>query len=108
SYQAALDSITFSSSASDPTHAGSDTARTISFSVSDPLQTSNTLAATLNVSGSGSSSSPPSLSNSGSAVTYTPGGAAADIAHSLAVSDSSSSTLASATVSITGGLLAGD
>lgn len=56
-YRAALDSITFSSSVSDPAHGGADRARTISFSVSDPLQSSNTLAATLHVPAS--SSSPP-------------------------------------------------
>jgi len=109
-YQAALDSVTFSSSASDPTHAGADTARTIGFSVNDGSQSSSAAAATVSVGGSKSAPAPapPSLSNTGAAVTYVPGGAAADIAHSLGVTDPSSTTLASAKVSITGGFLAGD
>jgi Right handed beta helix region len=52
--------------------------------------------------------SPPSLSNSGPAVGYQVGGAAVGVAHSLAVTDTASSTLASASVAITGGFLAGD
>ena len=50
----------------------------------------------------------PSLTNSGAAATYNAGGAAADIAHLLSLVDTNSPSLASATVSITGGFLAGD
>jgi hypothetical protein len=48
-YQAALEAITFSSSASDPTHGGTDTARNIAFLVNDGLQSSRRLAASLAV-----------------------------------------------------------
>ena len=107
-YQAALESITFSSSAANPTNGGADASRTISFSVNDGATASNTLTAAVSLTSSSPPPAGPSLSNSGAAVTYAPGGAAADIAHALAVADPSSTTLASASVAITGGFLAGD
>jgi hypothetical protein len=58
-YQHALDSITYSSSAGDPTRSGADPTRTISFSVNDGSHDSFALAATVDV-GAGSPSSPSS------------------------------------------------
>jgi hypothetical protein len=57
---------------------------------------------------SAASASPPSLSNTGGTVSYHAGGAAAHVAHQLQIADLSSSTLVSATVAISSGLLAGD
>ncbi len=105
-YQAALESITFSSSAADPTRGGADAARTISFSYNDGAHSSNVLAATVNLSSP--VVSPPSVSNATPPVGYAVGGGAVNVAHSLTVADPSSSKLASASVAITGGFIAGD
>ncbi len=102
-YQAALDSITYSSSLADPSKSGTDAARTVTFSTNDGLNSSNALAASLTVAATPA----PSLSGAGDPA-YQLGGAAVAIAHGLAVSDAGSSTLASATVTITGGFVAGD
>ncbi len=51
---------------------------------------------------------PPSLANAGSPATYHPSGAAVDIAPLLSVTDTGATTIASATVVISGGFLAGD
>ncbi|HLI74924.1 MAG TPA: IPT/TIG domain-containing protein [Acidimicrobiales bacterium] len=48
-YQTALASVTFSSSAGDPTNAGADQARTISWQVTDTLMSSNTATSTVHV-----------------------------------------------------------
>ncbi len=48
-YQAALDSITYSSSLADPSKSGTDAARTVTFSTNDGLNSSNALAASLTV-----------------------------------------------------------
>jgi len=102
-YQAALDSITYSSSLADPSKGGTDAARTVTFSTNDGLNSSKSLAASLTLAATPA----PSLSGAGDPA-YQLGGAAVAIAHGLAVSDAGSSTLASATVTITGGFVAGD
>ena len=104
-YQAALESITYSSSSSNPTNNGTDTSRTISFVANDGTLNSNTLSSTVTVTGV---DQPPVLSNGGNTVNYTQGGTAAVIDASLGATDPDSTNLASATVSITGGFLAGD
>ena len=50
-YQQALDSVTFSSTATDASQAGVDPSRTIAFSVENPIETSNLGQVTLKVSG---------------------------------------------------------
>jgi hypothetical protein len=83
-------------------------ARTVSFTVNDGLNSSNSLSANVAVTSSAPPPPAPTLSNSGAGATYVAGGAAADIAQTLAVADAGSATLASAQVAITGGFLAGD
>ncbi len=108
-YQAALESVTYSSSAADPTNGGRDTTRDFSFTVNNGTQSASVdPALSIVAPPPPPPASPPSLSNHGAAVTYMAGGAAADIAHSLAVSDPSASVLDSATVAITSGFRAGD
>jgi VCBS repeat-containing protein len=48
-YQAALESITFGSSATNPTNGGTDLARTINWSVTDGVANSNTGTSTVNI-----------------------------------------------------------
>ena len=48
-YQAALDAITFSSTAADPTNAGADTSRTLTLSVNDGATTSTPVTSTVDV-----------------------------------------------------------
>jgi hypothetical protein len=113
-YQAALDSVTFSSSAADPTHGppadptdgAPDPLRAVSFTVNDGFQNSNSAAA--NIAVVAAATPQPGIANIGTTATYQAGGAAADIAQQLAVTDASSTTLASATVAITGGFVTGD
>ena len=50
-YQAALDSITYSSSLADPSKGGTDAARTVTFSTNDGLNGSKSLAASLSIPG---------------------------------------------------------
>ena len=48
-YQAALESVTFSSSSHNPTNFGTDTSRSISWVVSDGPQSSNLATTTINI-----------------------------------------------------------
>jgi uncharacterized repeat protein (TIGR03803 family) len=50
-YQAALDSITFSSTSDNPSNSGADTRRTVSWTVTDGTQSSHTIASTIIVTG---------------------------------------------------------
>jgi fibronectin-binding autotransporter adhesin len=105
-YQSALESVTFSSSLTDPTKGGADAARTVSFSVNDGVHSSSSLATSLTVAAG--SAPPPLLANTGAATTFQANGAWLDVAHALAVTDPGSSTLASASVMISGGFISGD
>ena len=105
-YAAALQSITFSSSAGDPTNGGADTSRTISWQVTDGSTSngsSNTGFVTLGVS-----APPPSITGAGGTVSYFAGGSAVTLDGALGITDAASTTLSSATVSITGHFLLGD
>ena len=103
-YQAALDSVTFSSTAADPTSGGADTARTVSFQVNDGVQPSSSLSATVVLL-----PPPPSLTGSGArGRPITPAARAVNIAAALVVSDIEADQLKGAAVSITSGFLAGD
>ena len=104
-YQAALESVTYSSSVADPTHGGADAARAVTFTVNDGVQSSNSPRRSLNVYAAAAAGI---SSQRRRDPTYQLGGAAVAVAQGLAVSDSSGSTLASATVAIAGGFLAGD
>jgi hypothetical protein len=104
-YQAALDSITYSVSPTnaDPTGGGADTARTISWQVTDGVATSATATSTLTTVHVPASIKPDAP------VTFTQNGPAVPIDATLAVDDvDSNGDLTGATVSITSGLLPGD
>jgi hypothetical protein len=107
-YQTALDSITYSFSPTfgDPASGGGDTARSISWTVTDGSTsngTSNTAVSTLDVV-----HAPPTLTTGGT-VTYIQAGTPATLDSTLSLSDpDSGGLLTGATVQITSGLLGGD
>ena len=102
-YQAALDSITFSSSAADVTNGGADPTRTIAWTVADNTATSSAVASTVDASVSA-----PSLGGAGNTGRYVAGGNPTRIDPALTVADPSSATLTGASVKISSGFLAGD
>src|SRR6266851_32387 len=105
SYQAALDSITynFSPGNGDPTGGGGNTSRTISWVANDGVANSNTATSTLDTVHVG-----PSVA-AGASATFMGGGPAVTLDGALTVSDvDSNGNLAGATVSISGGFIAGD
>ena len=78
-------------------------ARTVSWQASDGVNSSNTVTSTVDIA-----STPPVLAGAGNTVNYTLGGTAQAVDAGLTVADTSSPTLAGATVSISGGLQSGD
>ncbi len=103
-YQAALQSITYSSTSDNPTDFGTDTSRTINWRVNDGALSSITATSTVNVTGVNDAP----VVTAGATVGYTEQGTAAVLDSGLVVNDVDNLNLASATVSITSGLLAGD
>ncbi len=102
-YQKVLDSVTFSSTAADPTNAGSNPTRTISWTVNDGTLLSSVQTTTVTIQ-NGPALNPPAhaafTENQGSPATLAP---------SLVVSDSTLGALiTSATVKIAGGTFGGD
>jgi hypothetical protein len=94
-YEEALDSVTFSTTST------SATARTLDWTVSDGILSSATTTSTVDVH------IPPTVT-AGATVTFDGGGSPVVLDSGLTVSDESSSTLISATVSIASGFGAGD
>src|SRR5579883_556926 len=103
-YQSVLDTVTFNTSAADPTNAGADPTRTISWVLND---------------GSGSfNQSTPQLTTvtlqqgplvgPAATATWTEEGPATTLSPSVALSDTNGTTLVSATVALTGGTFTGD
>jgi hypothetical protein len=103
-YQTVLESVTYSSTSANPTNSGTDLSRALSWVVNDGTLNSNTVASTVNVT----ETSPPVLAGAGNTVTFTQGGAPVIASPGVTVSDVESLNLASATVSVSGGFLAGD
>jgi Domain of unknown function (DUF4347) len=107
-YQSALESVqySFTPSNGDPTAAGTDTARTISWTVTDGSTsngTSNTATSTLDTVHVAP------VVTAGGTPTFTGGGSAVTLDGTLAVTDADSGdNLAGATVSITSGFVTGD
>ncbi len=93
-YQAALDSVTFSTSST------SATARTLDWTVSDGYVSSPTTTSTVDVHVA-------PIVTAGATATFDGGGAAVKLDIGLTVTDASSSTLASATI-VVGGFITGD
>ncbi|RBJ75808.1 sulfurtransferase, partial [Pseudomonas sp. MWU12-2534b] len=94
-WQAALRAITYTDSAVTPNSA----TRTISFSVNDGSKDSATVTRTVTVTATDQT---PIATTTGSAGAYVVGGAATPVDGGLTVSDLDNTTLASATVSISG------
>jgi hypothetical protein len=95
-YQAALDTVKFSTSSANAA------SRIVSWQVSDGTQSSVAVTSTVSLA------APPALGGAGALASYTQGGAAATLDSSLTVADPSSTTLSGATVSIGAGFFAGD
>ncbi|MFI4889019.1 MAG: hypothetical protein ACHQIL_00655 [Steroidobacterales bacterium] len=104
-YQTVLDSVTFSSTSANPTNYGADLSRTLSWQVSDSTLNSNTVNSTVTVVGVDQA---PVLTGAGNTVSYTQGGAPVAASPAITVADVDSLNLASASVSIGSGFLAGD
>src|SRR5262249_13030311 len=105
-WQAALDAVQYSSTSDNPTNFGADTSRTISWVVNDGTLNNSTIpTTTLNITAVGDA---PVLSNVAASASYTENAAPVTLSPIATVSDVDNQTLASATVSITSGLLAGD
>jgi hypothetical protein len=102
-YQAMLRSITYSfnPASGDPTNGGADTSRTISWTLYDGAVDSLTATSTLNTV-----DLDPTVTANGTA-TFTGGGSPVALDGALKVTDASSATLASATVSIGSGFVVG-
>ena len=107
-YQAALESVTFNSTASDATNGGTDNTRTISWAVSDSQSTSASVISGVDVWPPSPPSSPPVLSGARNTDSYRSTGSAVYVDGGLIATDSSTANLLSATVTIGPGLLAGD
>ena len=103
-YQAALRSITFSSTSDDPT-AGGNTSRTISFAVSDGTLNSTAATGTILITPINDA---PALAGAGNATSYTEQAAALVLDNALTVADPDNASLVGATVKITAGFVAGD
>ncbi|HWX29420.1 MAG TPA: hypothetical protein VNZ53_18495, partial [Steroidobacteraceae bacterium] len=103
-YQAVLDSVTFSSGSANPTNAGTDVSRTLTWQVNDGTLSSPALTSTVDVT----EISAPLLAGAGNTVSYRQGGAPVAASPMINVADVESTTLASASVTISGGFFVGD
>jgi hypothetical protein len=105
-YQAALRSVTFSSTSDDPTAGGSSASRSIAYSVSDGNTTPNApVTSTVTVTAVNSA---PILAGAGNTVGYTEQAPAFAIDTGLTVGDADTATLVGATVKIAAGFTTGD
>ena len=102
-YQAALRSITFSSSSDNPTNSGASTSRTITWTANDGTANSTSVTSTVNVTAINDAP----VVTAGATVSFTEQGSAAVLNSGLTLSDPDSTTLAGAAVSISG-FVAGD
>jgi hypothetical protein len=101
-YQAALQSITYSSSSADPTEGGPDTNRTIAWTVTDGTASSAVATSTVDTAPA------PLTVSAGGTVTFSDGGGSVVLDPGLTVTDPASTMLTGATVSVGDGFLAGD
>ena len=99
-YQTALRSITYSSTNADPTNGGSESTRTISWTVNDGALDSAAATSTVNVGAP--------VVVAGATASFTEQGAAVVLDAGLTLTDNDSTNQASATVSISSGFFAGD
>ena len=97
-YQAVLRSITFSSPSDNPTNFGADTSRTITWTANDGALNSAPATSTVNVTAVNDAP----VVTAGATVSFTEQGTAVVLDSGLTLSDADNTTLASATVSISG------
>ncbi len=102
SYRAALASVTYGSSALDPTALGSDDSRTIAWTVTDGVAASGAASTVVDITKTGP------VVTAGTIVSFIGGAGAVVLDSGLQVSDGESLTLTGATVAIVTGLTAGD
>jgi T5SS/PEP-CTERM-associated repeat protein len=107
-YQTALESVTFSSTATDATNGGVDSTRTISWAVSDSQSTSASVVSGVSVWPPLPPSSPPVLSGGGNIVSYRSTGGSVSVDGGLTATDAGTGNLFGASIAIGPGLLAGD
>src|SRR5262249_22691318 len=110
-YQTVLDSITFHSTAPDPTNAGSNATRTLSWVVNDggtSFNLSTAVTETLTLSSVANVNNPPTLTNVAANASFTEEGPAVTLSGAVSVSDPDNPNLVGATVKITGGTFVGD
>ena len=103
-YQTALASVQFTSTSDNPTDYGSDTSRTLTWTVSDGLLTNAPATSTVSVVGV---NDPPTLLNVASSAHFTED-TAVTLSNAVTVSDPDNLDLASATVSVASGGFTGD
>ena len=103
SYEAALESVTYASTSNDPTRAGADAARTITWSVASQTHQSGPTTSTVDITVPA-----PTLTVSSLYGSYTQGGAAYTPNDVTYVTYKSSADLTGAKVAITGGFFTGD
>jgi Domain of unknown function (DUF4347)/FG-GAP-like repeat len=103
-YDTVLQSVSFSGG-ENPTDFGSDTSRTLSWTVNDGALSSAAVTATLSVVGV---NDPPTLSNVAGSAFFTEEGGAVTLSNAMSVADPDDLNLASATVSVTSGAFTGD
>src|SRR5262249_2208480 len=106
-YQGVLDKVTFSAG-SDPTNHGSNPTRTVRWVVDDGNGSNGLSTAADSTITITPLDAAPTLSSVTGSIGFTENGAAVTLAGNLSISDSDSTTLTSATVSISGGAFVGD
>jgi lipopolysaccharide export system protein LptA len=107
-YGQVLDSVTFNSTSGNPDDSGSFPTRTVTWVVNDGSASFNLSTAqteTINVI---AVNQPPTLTGVAASASFTEEGGATTLSGNVTVADPNDTTLASATVSITGGKFAGD
>jgi len=105
-YRQVLDSVTFNSTSQNPTNSGSNPNRIVTWVVNDGSTSNNLSAAQTETIGIAIHN--PTLSNVAASVQFTENHSALTLSGTVTVTDAKSTTLARATVAITGGTFAGD
>jgi hypothetical protein len=102
-YQTALDSVTFSSTSSDPQAGATEPTRTISWTVNDGAVSAAAVTTTVNIG-----PAPATLSGAGNTVAYVAIGPAVAVDDALVVGDVDAVAITGATVTISAGLAGAD
>ena len=107
-YSQVLDSVTFTSTSGNPTDFGAFPTRTVTWVVNDGSASFNQSTARTETINIIANNQPPTLTGVAASASFTEESAAATLSGNVTVSDPDDTTLANATVSITGGKFAGD